>query len=121
MPVFSYLLFLIILANVSFPGSLNFWGEILAFKACLLNKYGLFLILIVLFSILLSAIYSFNIYNQIIFGVFHKLYFYSRDLNKKELFSLLVLILLTWLIGLFPNYITYKIKNFIFISIIYLF
>ena len=102
MPIFSYLFILLILANVSFPGSLNFWGELIALKSCIDNKIGFYLSLSILISVIIGAIYSFNLVNKMIFGYIGSLLYNIRDLNKREFNVIILVTFLPWATGVFP-------------------
>lgn len=102
MPIFSLLFFILCLANCGVPLSLNFLGEFL----CL---YGTFerlplLGLLASTSIVLSAAYTMYMYNRISFGGIYSKYFdnYAIDVTKREFFLLLVLILFTVILGIYP-------------------
>jgi NADH-ubiquinone oxidoreductase chain 4 len=102
MPVFSLLFFILCLANCGVPLSLNFLGEFL----CL---YGTFerlplLGLLASTSIVLSAAYTMYMYNRISFGGIYSKFFdnYSIDVTKREFFLLLILILFTVILGIYP-------------------
>lgn len=88
MPIFSFFLFFTILFNISFPFSLNFWGELFIFKS-LSKTFNFFFILVVVSTIFFSSIYSFLIYNRSCFGILSNNIFLARDLDKNEVYSLL--------------------------------
>ena len=102
MPLFSILFFILSLGNAGTPLSLNFIGEFM----CL---YGTFerLPLLGAFassSIVFSAAYTIFMFNRIAFaGKFSKLFFVNiPDLNKREFFILLTLVLFTVIFGIYP-------------------
>jgi len=101
MPIFSLFFFLLILSNMAVPGTIGFVGEFLSF-------YGVFfdnplICLIVSISIILGA--SFNIWltNRMLFGSVSKYFESFNDLTRREFVILLPFILLSILLGLFPN------------------
>lgn len=100
MPLFSTLFFLLVLANIAFPISLNFIGEFISIYSAF--QYSPIIILPPLLGIVLSAGYSLTFYNKIAFGSPSQFIITSRDINRKELFSPLLLILLTIVLGLSP-------------------
>ena len=53
------------------------------------------------FGTVLSAAYSFYLYNRVCFGLPSKYLCYSRDLNRREFYILFTLVTLTYLI-IFP-------------------
>ena len=102
MPLFSILFFILCLGNAGTPLSLNFLGEFL-------SLYGTFerLPLLGAFassSIVLSAAYTIYMFNRIVFaGKFSKFFKVNiPDLNKREFFILLVLVLFTIILGIYP-------------------
>jgi len=126
MPVFSIIFFLCILFNASAPLSLNFVGEFLALtglftQSPVLGVFGAT-------SITLSAIYSIFLFNRIAFlGLSPYLKsetvsFNSKltlgDLDRSEFAVLLPLLLVTILLGVFPNIILdslhYDVSNLIY-------
>ena len=100
-PVYSFFLFFTLLFNISFPFTLNFWGEIYIFKS-LLNIYNLFFLILIIFSIIFSAIYSFLIYNKICLGIISKNIYLIRDLKKQEIISISFFLFFLILLGLYP-------------------
>ena len=121
MPILSSLFLILTLANISIPGSLNFWGELLAFKSSLQTVIGFFFTLFILTSIILGAVYSVNLFNILFFGTLNISLFFSRDVIKKEFFVLSTLCLLTWVIGIltfsFTKILVGDIFNIIVVSI----
>jgi NADH-ubiquinone oxidoreductase chain 4 len=102
MPLFSILFFILCLSNAGTPLSLNFVGEFL-------SLYGIFerLPLLGVFassSIVLSAAYTIYMFNRIVFGGKLSKYFdvNMMDLSRREFFILLVLVLLTLVLGVYP-------------------
>jgi len=102
MPLFSILFFILSLSNAGTPLSLNFIGEFL-------SLYGAFEKLPILgalasSSIVLSAAYTIYMFNRISFGgKYSKLFKVNvPDLNKREFFILLVLVLYTIMLGIYP-------------------
>lgn len=121
MPVLSSLFLILTLANISIPGSLNFWGELLAFKSSLQTVIGFLLTMFILTSIILGAVYSVNLFNILFFGTLNASLLFSRDIIKKEFFILSTLCLLTWIIGIltfsFTRVLVADIFNIIVVSI----
>lgn len=103
MPLFSILFFILCLGNCGVPLTLNFIGEFM----CL---YGIFERLLISgffasSSIIFSAAYSIYMYNRIIFGGEYSRYFsYNMpDLNRREFYILLSLIVFTIIGGIYPT------------------
>jgi len=102
MPLFSILFFILSLGNCGVPLSLNFVGEFM-------SLYGVFERLPVLgvfasFSIILSAAYTIYMFNRIAFGGALSKFFVVNipDINKREFYILLTLVLFTVILGVYP-------------------
>ena len=109
MPVFSICFIIFTLGNLGLPGTSNFVGEVLVLVGCFtVNSWC------TLFAgtgMVLSAVYSLWLCNRIIFGnVKQSSLYYLQDLNRREFFIFFPFILLTFLIGLWPNFIVYFLK-----------
>lgn len=103
MPIFSILFFILCLGNCGVPLTLNFIGEFM-------SLYGIFerLPLLGIFaslSIILSAAYTIYMFNRIAFGGSYSKYYLSNipDLNKRELYTLLTLVIFTVILGVYPS------------------
>lgn len=103
MPVFSILFFILCLGNCGVPLTLNFIGEFM-------SLYGIFERLPILgvlssFSIILSAAYTIYMFNRIAFGgSFSKLFKLNiPDINRREFSLLLILVLFTVVLGIYPS------------------
>jgi NADH-ubiquinone oxidoreductase chain 4 len=104
MPIFSLLFFILCLGNCGVPLTLNFLGEFL----CL---YGVFVRLpiagiLASLSIIFSAAYTIFMFNRICFAgsyFTHSWKNYIPDLNKREFNMLLVLVILTVFLGIYPS------------------
>jgi NADH-ubiquinone oxidoreductase chain 4 len=102
MHLFSILFFILCLGNAGTPLTLNFVGEFL-------SLYGTFERLPLLgalasSSIVLSAAYTIYMFNRIAFGgTFSKLFETNiNDINKREFYILLTLVVLTVILGIYP-------------------
>lgn len=102
MPLFSIMLFILCLGNCGAPLTLNFVGEFL-------SLYGAFERLPVLgtlasSSIIFSAAYTIYMFNRIVFaGSYSKFFIVNiSDLNKREFYILLTLVLFTVILGIYP-------------------
>ena len=102
MPLFSILFFILCLGNCGAPLTLNFVGEFM-------SLYGTFERLPVLgvlasSSIVFSAAYTIYMFNRIAFGgSFSKILEVSiSDVNKREFILLVILILFTIILGIYP-------------------
>ncbi len=102
MPLFSVLFFILCLGNAGTPLTLNFIGEFMSI-------YGTFerLPLLGVFassSIVFSAAYTIFMFNRIAFAGSYSKFFRVNipDLNKREFFILLTLVLFTVVLGIYP-------------------
>lgn len=102
MPLFSILFFILCLGNAGTPLTLNFVGEFL-------SLYGTFERLPLLgalasSSIVLSAAYTIYMFNRIAFGGSFSKFFKANinDINKREFFILLTLVVFTVVLGVYP-------------------
>ena len=102
MPLFSILFFILSLGNCGVPLTLNFVGEFM-------SLYGVFerlplLGVLASSSIVFSAAYTIYMYNRIAFGGSFSKFFEANipDVNKREFFILLILVLFTIVLGIYP-------------------
>ena len=102
MPLFSILFFILCLGNCGVPLTLNFVGEFM-------SLYGVFerLPLLGVFassSIVFSAAYTIFMFNRIAFGGSFSKFFIVNipDLNKREFLILLILVVFTVVLGIYP-------------------
>jgi len=102
MPLFSILFFILSLGNCGVPLTLNFVGEFM-------SLYGVFerlplLGVLASSSIVFSAAYTIYMFNRIAFGGSFSKFFDVNisDINKREFFILLTLVVLTILLGVYP-------------------
>ena len=103
MPLFSILFFILCLGNAGVPLTFNFVGEFM-------SLYGIFerLPLLGIFtssSIIFSAAYTIFMFNRIAYGGTFSKYFLVNipDINKREFFVLLTLVVFTILLGIYPG------------------
>ena len=102
MPLFSIVLFILCLGNCGVPLTLNFVGEFL-------SLYGAFqkstiLGVLASSSIIFSAAYTIYMFNRIAFAGSYSKFFKVNvsDLNKREFYILLTLVLFTLVLGIYP-------------------
>jgi NADH-ubiquinone oxidoreductase chain 4 len=103
MPIFCTLFFILSLGNCGVPLTFNFLGEFL-------SLYGVFERLpmagvLASSSIVFSAAYTIFMYNRIAFAGSYFLYYWNNylpDINKREFFMLLTLVLFTVILGIYP-------------------
>lgn len=101
-PVFSIAFFFFTLANISFPGTINFNAEILVLISIFFVSPFTYLFLLI--ANILSIIYAVWTFTRLCFGRLqccfrHKL---IRDVQRREIYSLLYLFIYVLLFGLFP-------------------
>ena len=103
MPIFSILFFILCLGNCGAPLTLNFIGEFL-------SLYGTFEKqpisgVLASSSIIFSAAYTIYMFNRTAFAGSYSKYFTINipDLNKREFYMLLTLVIFTVLLGIYPS------------------
>jgi NADH-ubiquinone oxidoreductase chain 4 len=119
MPIFCILLFMLSLGNCGAPLTFNFVGEFMSI-------YGVFerLTLAGVFassSIILSAAFTIFMFNRIAFAGslnFNNWTQYLSDLNQREYFILLILVLFTIVLGIYPSIIL-DVLNYSVSTVIY--
>ena len=119
MPLFSILYFILCLGNCGAPLTLNFIGEFMSLYG-VLEKLPLLGVL-ACSSIVLSAAYTIYMFNRISFGGFFTKLLYEKnifDVNKREFLLLLILIVFTVILGIYPSIILdglhYNVNNLIY-------
>jgi NADH-ubiquinone oxidoreductase chain 4 len=102
MPLFSIMFYILSLCNCATPLTLNFIGEFM-------SLYGIFerLSLLGVFascSIIFSAAYTIFMFNRIAFAGSYSKFFKINisDLNKREFYILLTLVIFTVILGIYP-------------------
>ena len=102
MPRYSVIFLVFILAGLGLPGTSGFVGEFLVLMGAFKANY-----LVAFFAatgVVLSACYSLWLYRRVIFGaVANDNVKLLKEINKTELATLLPLVFLTILLGVFPN------------------
>lgn len=101
MPLFSIIFLFFTLANMSVPGTSSFIGEFLVLNG--LFQINIFTTILASTAIILGAAYSIWLYNRIAFGTITPYIHKFNDINLKELFIFIPLILLTLLMGIYPD------------------
>jgi proton-translocating NADH-quinone oxidoreductase chain M len=104
MPLFAICMFILILSNFGFPGTINFVGEFFIIAGAL--SYTNVLVFFSSFALVITLIYCITLYNKIFFGKFEITFirFYS-ELNRLEFYCLFIFCILVLFFGLFPEYI----------------
>ena len=101
MPVFTILFCISTLANTGIPLSLNWLGEIMSLMG--IWNESPFTAVLGASGIVLSAIYSIFLYNRLSYGSYHPSLQPLKDIDRREFFLLLSLLIPTFLLGIFPN------------------
>lgn len=115
LPFLSLIFLILIFGNMGVPLTANFIGEFLS----LLGAYqqNIFITSIATTSVVLSAIYSIFMYNRVTSGSYSRYLHTIPDLFRKEYYTLLPLIVLTLLVGVYPYFIIadieYAISNYL--------
>jgi len=104
MPLFSFFFFAFTLANMSFPGTSNFLGELLLFLGIFGNNN-----VTLIFStagIVLSAVYSVWLFNRVCFGTLKTIYIRQfRDITRREGAILVSLLIPMIILGISGNFV----------------
>lgn len=102
MPIYGFFFLFFTLANISFPLTSNFMGELLIFIG--VSKLKLGLIILTLSSVILNTVYSLWFCNRLIYGnVKSHLLIGFKDLTSTEIVVLTVLSISVLVLGIFPN------------------
>lgn len=107
MPVFTILFFIFTLANTGIPLTLNFLGEQLSLLG--IWQQNPIIAALGATGIVLSAIYSLFLYNRLSYGNYSPYLKDNsnnnivKDINRREYFLLIALLIPTIILGLFPN------------------
>ena len=104
MPFFSFFFFCFTLANIALPGTSSFVGEFLIL--CGLYKLNILISILSTTGVIICSIYSLWLYNRLVFGNL-KIYYTKqfKDLNFRESFILLFLLIPVIFLGLNPTYV----------------
>jgi len=103
MPIFSILYFILSLGNTGTPLTVNFIGEFMSIYG-VFERMPIFGV-IVASSIFFSAAYTIYMYNRIVFGGSYSVYFVENigDVTRREFIILLVLVVFSVLLGIYPS------------------
>ena len=107
MPLFCIFLFIFTLANMSFPGTSNFVGELLILAGVF--SANSFIMLVMASGIVWSAVYSIWLFNRLAFGTLKSETengIYYADLNRAEFYILCVLTVAMLVLGVHSSFIT---------------
>lgn len=101
MPVFTILFFVFTLANTGIPLTLNFLGEQLSLIG--IWQQNPIIASLGATGIVLSACYSIFLYNRLSYGNLSPYLPPLKDINRREYYLLLSLLIPTVIFGIFPN------------------
>ena len=102
MPKYSIFFMVFILASLGLPGTSGFVGEFLVLMGVF--KVNYLVSLLAATGVVLSACYSLWLYRRVVFGeVTNDNVRNLKDINKFEVMTLLPLLILTIVLGIFPN------------------
>lgn len=112
MPIFTIFFIFFTLANIAFPGTSNFMGEMILIFGIGLKNYIIAIISSI--GIVLSGTYSLWLTNRISFGnISTQFISFFIDVSKRELLILILFSVLTLVFGIYP---TTNILNYQFIT-----
>jgi NADH:ubiquinone oxidoreductase subunit 4 (subunit M) len=113
MPLFALVFFVFILANLGFPGTLNFVGEF--FISAGLFYTSLFSGILANFALVISLIYSLFLYNRVFFHLLKlTIITYFCDLTRLEFYIFGVFVFLIVFFGLYPDFLFNYAYGFLF-------
>lgn len=101
MPLFATMFVLFTIANAGTPLTANWIGEFLALNGTFMRSPVVGLLMST--GIVLSAGYSFWLFNRICFGSYSPYLAYATDVTRREYMILLSLLIPTFVFGLYPN------------------
>jgi len=102
MPLYIIIFLFFTMSNIGLPGTGSFVGEFLILTGSF--QTNIFITIIGATSMILSGCYSLWLFNRIAYGNLKTQYIIKFiDLNKREFYIFLPLILSTLIMGLFPN------------------
>ncbi len=101
MPVFTILFFIFTLANTGIPLSLNFLGEQLSLIG--IWQQNPIIAALGATGIVLSACYSLFLYNRLSYGNLSPLLTPVKDLDRREYYLLISLLIPTFILGILPD------------------
>lgn len=109
MPLLSSVTFILVLGNISFPGTINFIAEFSSLISA--TKYSIYITFSLSIGIFIGTLYSFLMFNKIYFGSLSNFTYSVRDLTSLEYQSFMPLTVLIILLGLIPNLIISLLVN----------
>jgi NADH-quinone oxidoreductase subunit M len=105
-PALAILLVIVALANIALPLTNSFVGEFLIFNgvfASTVTKYNVVLTVLAGLTIILSAVYTLNMLQKVLFGNTNTLTNISTDISLRTKLALAIIVLLIFVVGVFPK------------------
>ena len=103
MPIYSVAFMIFTLASIGLPGTSGFVGEFLIILGSF--KFSILLAFFAATGIILSAVYMLFLYKRVVFGkITNDKINNLLDLNLREILIIVPLILVIFLMGIFPNF-----------------
>jgi len=102
MPLLATIFFIFSLANMGFPGTPNFLGELLVLLG--ISEYTLLVLLLSTPGIVLAAAFSIFLFARVFYGTLKTKYIEEfSDMNRRELSITCVLTVMLLILGLCAN------------------
>ncbi len=102
MPRYAVAFMIFTLASIGLPGTSGFVGEFLTILGAF--KFSVLLAFFTAIGVILSAVYMLYLYKRVVYGVSKNEKLKTiLDLNLREIFIMVPLIIVVFLIGIFPN------------------
>jgi len=102
MPLFTVVFFIFSLANISFPGTVNFAGELLILVGLIQQNWFFFGAALV--SLFFTTVFTMLLFNRVCFGTFRVAFVDSYcDLVRWETWVFILLFLPVLLLGVYPQ------------------
>jgi NADH-quinone oxidoreductase subunit M len=110
-PVFAVVFLIIVLANISLPLTNSFVGEFLILLGVF--QQNIWIAIIAGLSIILGAIYMLKMYQQVMYGTASEASMGFKDLTKEEIMIFVPIVLLIFVIGIYPSLILHLLDQVI--------
>jgi NADH-ubiquinone oxidoreductase chain 4 len=107
LPIFAVCFLLLVFGNMGVPLTGNFLGEFLSYLGA--YQENMFIVSIAALSIIFSAIYSIYMYNRVMSGSVSPYMHVIPDFFRKEFAIISPLLFATFLLGIYPYFISYDI------------
>ena len=100
-PVLTIMMVIIALANIALPLTNTFVGEFMMLSG--MFQYNVWFTAVAGISIILAAVYTLNMLQQVFYGVTNEITATVKDINGNEKIVLAVIVLLIFVLGVFPQ------------------